>query len=465
MLDIIIRQNPWWKGKQYIEKDSKIQEIEALPIKYKKDLNIDFSRKNSIYVIRGPRQVGKTTWIKLAIKDLLESNDEKEIFYFDCDAISEKEDIIKIMDEYVAWAKEQGISGHFIFLDEVTSVKEWQNSIRFLYDQNYFKNSTVVLTGSNIIDLKKGMEKLPGRGTEGNERILYPLNFREYARLLGSDELKEIIKKTRAEDFGKIYGKSAELMPFLEELNSLLMKYMLTGGFLRAIIDYASLGRVREDTYEIYAKFIFSELFSINKEERIVKQILRVLLNKFGSRMSLHSVAKEIELSAHSTVFKYIEALESLFILTQFYFYNIYEKKLSFRKEKKIHFLDSLLIWSLFKELFGINGFENGKEQIKNNEFAGKLVEGIVAEHILRMKSPIKRDSIGNVWYYYSKKGEVDLVLHEAGIEVKWQNNIEEKDFVFDVFRNSFILSKKDFRKMGDVNVLPVSVFLALLET
>ncbi len=56
-------------------------------------------RSNSL--IMGPRQSGKTTAMKLAIKELIDSGvDPSAVFYFSCDSLRDKDDLIRLLDEY-----------------------------------------------------------------------------------------------------------------------------------------------------------------------------------------------------------------------------------------------------------------------------------------------------------------------------------------------------------------------------
>ena len=57
----ITEQNPWWEDRERIKEDEKVKE--ALSKRQK----IEFPFKNENTLIIGPRQVGKTTFLKLFI--------------------------------------------------------------------------------------------------------------------------------------------------------------------------------------------------------------------------------------------------------------------------------------------------------------------------------------------------------------------------------------------------------------
>ena len=71
----IRKQNPWWENLNRIEEDPKIRDYETAIIKWTPRLKkYIFLDKNAVYSIRGPRQVGKTTLLKIIIRELLQKN-------------------------------------------------------------------------------------------------------------------------------------------------------------------------------------------------------------------------------------------------------------------------------------------------------------------------------------------------------------------------------------------------------
>lgn len=125
----------------------------------------------SLNFVFGPRQVGKTTLLKLLIKKLLEQGIEKErIFYFRCDKLADYKELDEVLKTYFEFRKSKNISGSFIFLDEITFPKEWFRTIKYYIDVGEFRNDVLVLTGSLSMYLKKEVELFPGR--RGLEKIL-----------------------------------------------------------------------------------------------------------------------------------------------------------------------------------------------------------------------------------------------------------------------------------------------------
>ena len=160
--------NPWWKDSSKISADKKIREWENSAIKYiprlKYKITYDFDPDNTvIYTLRGPRQVGKTTLIKLQIRQFLDEGVSPwNILYYSLDLEQKPGDIIDLVNKYRKLTESRwGERRCFLFLDEVTSIRNWQKGIKKLADDDKFKNCTVIITGSQALNIKKDVERLP----------------------------------------------------------------------------------------------------------------------------------------------------------------------------------------------------------------------------------------------------------------------------------------------------------------
>ena len=97
--DLLAIQNPWWKNKELIKNDDKLREFTSSQIKYYPKNILDLKLEaGAINILSGPRQTGKSTALKLLIRNLLEQKFPPErIFYFNCDALSSRKDIIDLV--------------------------------------------------------------------------------------------------------------------------------------------------------------------------------------------------------------------------------------------------------------------------------------------------------------------------------------------------------------------------------
>jgi hypothetical protein len=166
-LNILINQNPWWKDKKEIENDYHIRLYEESSLKWRPKIRSQINLKEAgVYIIRGPRQVGKTTLLKLIIKDIIPKvDDSRRCFYFACDegGIRDEKELKNLLETYISWARRDISDKLYIFLDEVTYTKNWATGVKVIADRGKLQKITLIATGSSSLELKLGGERLPGR--------------------------------------------------------------------------------------------------------------------------------------------------------------------------------------------------------------------------------------------------------------------------------------------------------------
>ena len=442
-------QNPWWRTPAAIEEDEKVKEANSKsPMLLRK---IDVS-KNLIFL--GPRQIGKTTSIKLTIQELLKHMNPRNILYFSCEPLDKKNDIIEIIKEF---DRVSPSGKKIVFLDEVTQIKGWELAIKYIIETELSKNKVVIATGSNAMLLKMGYERLPGRNIRTT--LYLPLSFREFIMNFGSDELKKSVSNSKLDKFSisDVARESKKLLPFLGEINRMLHIYLKTGGYPKTIYEFFEKGKIEEETYEIFVKWILGDLNRLDKKEHIFKSMVRGIIKNYCSKFSLHSFSKEMEISSHSTVSDYLDVLQSLLLVNNLYQVDLSKQLPVFRKERKCYFLDPLF-YSVF------SGYIYGKYRDYSEENESKILEGVVCEALSRMKRKYL-DISGFLWFF-TKNRETDFVFKDDflfGIELKWKENVEPKDFSnFHSFKHKLLLSKSDFHE-GEILTVPVGIFLAIL--
>ena len=430
----ITEQNPWWEDKARINEDEKVRESASRTHK----IENKFSEENMLMI--GPRQVGKTTFIKLRIKNLIENGvDPKRTLYFSCEVIKDFSDIIEIVrfsDTLIAGKK-------YIFFDEVTFVDGWQKAIKFVLDSPLSKDKVIHVTGSSSIELKK--ETFPGRQIKTIHFL--PLSFRDFCTVFGSENLKkELSGGIETLDVAELNGKAKKLLFYFSEIDKLFGSYIICGGFPRSMYEHIEKGKIIDETYDIYWKWLVADIAKIERSERITTSTLLGVLKNYGARFSLNSIAKEMEIGSHVTIRDYLEILENLFVLRNVFPIDMKKGTEAYRRMRKAYFIDPFLFRALKRELT--------KTEIKEEEIP-RLIEGIVAEHLAR--------KFGKVCYYNQKK-EVDFFINGTGIEVKWQKRVKKGDFPAVELKNKILLSREDFEFFDEERMLivPTSLFLLL---
>ncbi|RLC10521.1 MAG: hypothetical protein DRH43_06140 [Deltaproteobacteria bacterium] len=140
-LDRLREQNRWWDGEDALDADFHLRAVAEAPfaIAHPAERRIDLTR-DRVYILRGPRQVGKTTILKKLIKRLITSKrvDPRSILYFAFD-IAGLRDAAEVKDgvvSYINWARSVCLDKNrlWIFLDEVTYTPDWAVWIKSVYN-------------------------------------------------------------------------------------------------------------------------------------------------------------------------------------------------------------------------------------------------------------------------------------------------------------------------------------------
>ncbi|MBU4283895.1 MAG: ATP-binding protein [Nanoarchaeota archaeon] len=438
----LIEQNPWWEKKEAIEQNIKIQEYNNAKLRYK--IRYFPLKRKQIYVLRGPRQIGKTTTVMLNIQRLIKDKiNPKSIFYYSCDLIKSQEALLKLITDYLDFSASYDLDKKYIFLDEVTTVTDWADVVKHLKNIGKLEDCSIVITGSNSIDLKKGSDRLPGRGIEGNEHFIMPLLFSDYLTLFGLEKKSIDLKKFEKKQLTNLF------LGF-EEKQRLFRKYILSGGLLKIINRFEEIKGIDNLSYETYIRWIEGDIAKIKKNPATAKQICQGILLKMSSQLTLHSFAKEMEIPAHSTISDYLELLEELFLIKTLNFKDLNKGIYIYRKPRKVYFRDPFYV--------ALVNYWIGKEiKINSPETESKIVEGIVFEHLCR--------SFKEVSYYSDKKGEIDFIVKIGNknfpIEVKWKEKVSDSEiYKLNKFKRGLIISKKTFKVINNnYAIIPAALF------
>lgn len=435
--------NPWWKGREYITEDEDYKKWEESKTKWVPSLAEKISLEPyCLHFIYGPRQVGKTTLIKLLIKQLLEKVNPKAIFYFKCDQISDFKELDEVIKRYLKMKKGEKIETSYIFLDEITLPKEWYRAIKWHIDMGSFKHDVLILTGSLSMFVKGEVETFPGRRGSGKDFVMYPLSFRDFVKVV-SEEIFKKMGKIETLNEEEIKRESLKTLPWINELNDAFEVYLKCGGFPLAVKSMLEEGRISTSAGDVYLSWIKGDLARLGRNESIAKRVIKAIVEKVPSPISYLSVSKEFEIKSHKTVFYYIDMLEKMHLLKVLYFIDLNKGVEVLYKQRKVHLLDPFLyhifaFWCLTKK---------PEESI--------IVESTVAGHLSRKF---------NTGYWKNKK-EVDIVVlgkELAGIEVKYKEKAEFAKLKAGRMRRVITLTKNKFNE--EPLAIPNSVFLACLE-
>jgi predicted AAA+ superfamily ATPase len=241
--------NAWWRNSDWERDDRDLRALAASSLDYDPSPLADVV-PDGLYVLRGPRRVGKSLEAKRAISQQIRRGVEpRRIIHFACDELGkgDLQRLVNVGREVLT----RGLTGpRYWFLDEITSVAGWPETIKWLRDNTGFGDDCVVLTGSSARDLADSQKQLAGRlgKASRSDRLLLPMSFRRFARAVGLADLPRP-GVVRPRDFlsKQVDAAFAELLPWLDTLLSTWELYLRIGGFPRAVNDHLAHSDVQED--------------------------------------------------------------------------------------------------------------------------------------------------------------------------------------------------------------------------
>lgn len=458
-IEQIMIGSPWWTDSGWSKKDRHIAGALKSGIKMRHIERYQI-RFPSVEIIRGPRQIGKTTEIKMIIEGLIDKGrNPRAIGYFTCDVISRHKELFEILKSFSQHLKLSRMKNGFLFLDEVSSIKDWQKAIKAFVDTGMGEGIHLAVTGSSSIELKRGYERMPGRRNGGKDYLFLPVSFRKFCALthpkkdIPRIDFTEILKSEKK--FEEI--KEAVLIDSAFYKKS-FMDYARIGGFPKPISDFVKHGNVSDETLLINRSVLFSEFEKYKKNINTLMQILGELIKNIATPVSFNTIMKNIELASAKTVKEYIETLTQAYLGLLLPCVDISKKKIFHKRDKKIYLMDPI-IFAILRDRLGFS-------PLSESNFA----ENMCCVHIGRffLKDWADLGTLDKLFYWKSAKGnEVDFVIFQEGkpfgIEVKYQNVVspwDEMSIRRGIGRG--IIVTKDTFAYGEISKIPLWAFLLI---
>ncbi|MDR3336480.1 MAG: ATP-binding protein, partial [Treponema sp.] len=268
--------------------------------------------KPFIKIINGLRRSGKSTILRLLRQELSVIADGEHIIYlnledFEFTAGFSAESLNALITGRIKDAKI-----HFLLLDEIQVVNEWERVVNSLFAS---RTVDIYLTGSNSRLLSSELATfLAGRYVEITVR---PLSFAEYL------------------DFKKEIAGEA-----VENTKAAVWNYIETGGFPAVHSSDIDTETARRVVKDIYASVLLRDTIQRHNIRNIdlLERLIRFLFDNTGNMFSAKNIADYLKNQKRKvdaeTIYNYINALESAFIIKKAPRYDIKGKEfLSFREK------------------------------------------------------------------------------------------------------------------------------------
>jgi predicted AAA+ superfamily ATPase len=233
-----------------------------------------------ILILLGPRQVGKTTLLRM-LEDYAKQKGLKAVF-FDLEQPHVLADFNRPDKEIVHMIS---TAGDIVFIDEFQYVRNISKIFKAIFDSK--KKIKIICSGSSSLEIHKHLkESLAGR------RFLYRIYPLEYV------EIRNVQPDFAFEDYLRFGG-----MPGLTHTDSKERKQQILN--------------------ELVGSYILKDIKSLIKEENIraFNHLLYLLAQNQGSIISVHSLSTEVGLSSKA-INRYLDILEETYVNYRIYSYS-----------------------------------------------------------------------------------------------------------------------------------------------
>ena len=409
--------------------------------------------KPGIYLITGGRQIGKTTFLKQFILELLDKRkiSPKAILFISGELIDTHHILRRIIDQF----RDESIPFQYLFVDEINYIPGWDRTIKYLADSGILDKMSVILTGSDSQLIRIAMKRFAGRRGPSDQVdfVFFPLSFKEFVCLKETSLIPLCNEITTHPLTGEIPGYP-EKHPLL---TGLFHEYLLHGGYLPAINEYNLKGTISKGVMNTYIQWIIGDILKYNKSENYLFEILKGIKSTYNSQISWNSLGKHLSIEHHKTVSDYCNILVSMHVLH--IQEAIIEHKLTGapKKNRKIYFCDPFIDHTVTCHLNPALSMEQIQANLTDNQFASSIVEAVAVDHCKRWVP---------TYYIKGDKGEVDIAVVQGNkmypVEVKWTQHIRPEDIKqVRKYKNGIILTQWGEKKVIESNLLvPLVRFL-----
>ncbi len=341
-----------------------------------------FLNTNDILVVLGARQTGKSTLLRLLMREI------ESPVYIDLEDFKYREICNTGAETFVQYLKESGLmqtGKTFVFLDEIQLLAEPSSFLKLIHD--HYPDLKLIVSGSSTFGIrKKFKDSLVGRTVVFE---LFPLSFQEF-----------LIFKEKTFDLSR--GIRTPLI--IEQLKSLYIEFMRYGGYPKIVL---TTEKEKKEVYlrqiiDTYLKADIRDLANIRQIDKF-NRLLRILAQQSGSLLNMQELSLTTGISK-PTLEEYLFILENTYVIRRVAPFARNLRKELFKRQK-VFFLDSGLMHIL--------QFNSIPEVTMGHVFETSIFNEL-----------LKRFSKASVYYWRTKdKKEIDFILDTGrnlhAIEVK----------------------------------------------
>ena len=253
--------------------------------------------RNKAIIVVGPRQVGKTTLLRMLMADT-----QRKVLMWNCD----EPDVRRKLAEPTSTELRAEIGdADLILIDEAQRVRNIGITLKLMIDN--FPEKQLVVTGSSAIELSNSInEPLTGRKYE---YVMYPFSTEELINKFGAQEERRMLERRL------VYGSYPEVVN--------------------------NAGAEREVLTDLVGNYLYKDIFSFQdvRKPEIIEQLLQALALQVGSEVSFSELGRLLGMNS-VTVQRYVDLLEKSFVVFHLRSFSR-NVRTELKKSRKIYFWDN----------------------------------------------------------------------------------------------------------------------------
>ena len=253
--------------------------------------------RGKVIIVVGPRQVGKTTLLRMLTADT-----NRKVVVWNCDEPDVRR---KLAEPSSTQLGAETANADLILIDEAQRVQNIGITLKLLVDN--YPEKQVVVTGSSAIELSNSInEPLTGRKYE---YVMFPFSAEELIREFGATEERRMLERRL------IYGSYPE------------------------VVNLA--GEERETLTNLVSSYLYKDIFSFQdvRKPEIIEQLLQALALQVGSEVSFNELGRLLGLTS-ITIQRYIDLLEKSYVVFHLRSFSRNVRN-ELKKSRKIYFYDN----------------------------------------------------------------------------------------------------------------------------
>lgn len=353
-------------------------------------------------ILRGARQVGKTTVVNLFSKQYT------QYIYLNLERVEDADLFLThthfaTLVEAIFFNKNKNIQERdtLLFIDEIQAVPEAINLLRYFFEDYPWLH--VIAAGSLLETIMREEVSVPVGRVE--YKVLRPVSFREFLTAMGEDAALKQYDNIPIQDFAHA------------KLLQLFHRYVLIGGMPEIVQQYVERQNLTA-LLPIYESLQVSFISDVEKYARnnnlvnVIRHVISAMPFEAGNRIKFQNFGQSNygsrEVGEAMRMIEKAMLLHLVYPSTSFALPALPDK----RKSPRLHLLDTGLtnyVAGLQKDLLGI--------QELNSLYQGKIAEQVIGQELLAAKFNVlnelhfwireKKDSTAEVDFIYTFEGKL----------------------------------------------------------